>query len=45
MKNRKIQVICETCKHEMEIYSTYSEEILRIESCANCHPAYQVDSN
>ena len=34
-----VQVIC-SCGHTFETKSTYSQDILKIDICSNCHPFY-----
>lgn len=36
----KVKVVCTSCGNEFESGSTIKGDVLRVDTCSNCHPFY-----
>jgi len=39
-EQHKIHVVCAGCKNTFDVYSTYPDNTLSLDICAECHPFY-----
>lgn len=39
-KSHKVKVVCSSCGNTFETSSTIKEDVMRVDTCSNCHPFY-----